>query len=78
MKLCKVERGVTRYQVSFTPGEAKLIAQSKRWAPIIRQQESSRGNVFAMATLTKHQINEVCDYLGVNGREWFAQQGVTV
>lgn len=76
MKLCKVERGITRYQVSFTPYEVTRLKGERRWHNIIRETRTSRGNITAMATLTKSQINEVCDFLGVNGREWFAAQGV--
>ena len=76
MKLNKIERAVTRYQVTFSPGETKQIAADKRWNNIIRPRKTNRGNVTAMAMLTKSQINEVCDFLGVNGREWFAGQGV--
>lgn len=77
MKLNKIERGVTRYQVSFTSGETRRIAADPRWHNIIRPHRTARGNLTALAMLTKVQINEVCDLLGVNGREWLLSKGVT-
>lgn len=63
---------VTRYCVEFSPGETKALRKHPVWSLIIGLR-SNGGGVTAAATLTKTQINQVCDVLGINGREFMQQ-----
>lgn len=75
MRIVKVEV-VTRYQVEFTPAETRVLSKYERWAKVISITSSIHNghgrNPMGRATLTKRQINDVCDELGVNGREFMA------
>lgn len=78
MKVHKVET-VTRYQVTFDPRETALLLADEKWCHVVSTKcsvHNGTGGMFCAATLTKAQINQVCDLLGVNGREWFAAQGL--
>lgn len=60
---------VVRYDVTFTPLETKLLLAHPAW----RHRVAITGNGtnrYGAATLTKSQINDVCDVLGINGREF--------
>lgn len=78
MKVHKVET-VTRYHVTFEPHETKVLRAHPKWQRIVsiagsRDNVRQRaGVVFGAAMLTKKQINEICDVLGVNGREFMAR-----
>lgn len=63
---------VTRYMVSFTPGETKKLAAHPVWQHHIGRV--GRGDKSSQATLSRKEINAVCDVLGVNGREFMATQ----
>lgn len=75
MKIHRAET-VVRYHIAFDPHEAKDLDGH----PVLRNKihvrpdrgggRYSRG---ADAMLTRSEINEVCDALGVNGREFMAR-----
>lgn len=74
MKIHRAET-VVRYHVTFEPHEAKVLDSH----PVLRTKVHVRpdrgGGLYsrgADAMLTKAEINDVCDALGVNGREFMA------
>lgn len=69
MKLQQVET-VVRYQVYLEPPEAAVLGRHPKWRHRIGRRKS--GQPGGDATLTKTELSEVCDVLGVNGREWLA------
>lgn len=69
VKLQQIET-VTRYQIYFDPPEAAVLARHPKWRHRIGRRKS--GQPGGDATLTKTELSEVCDALGVNGREWLA------
>jgi len=73
MKICKIEPSITRYQVTFTPEETAALKRTRRWhnAVSTRSAENNSRPLYGTATLTKSQISQICDELGVNGRERF-------
>jgi hypothetical protein len=75
MRIVKVEY-VTRYQINFTPNETRALLAHPEWSVIVStksSQHNGRGDrPSGCAMLTKKQINEVCDVLGINGREFMA------
>jgi hypothetical protein len=76
MKIVKIEC-VTRYQINFTPAETRTLLAHPRWSAAISTRSSVHNghghNPAGCAMLTKKQINDVCDVLGINGREFMAQ-----
>lgn len=75
MKIVKIEH-VTRYQVNFTPSETLTLLEHPDWRMVVSTKSSQHNghghNPAGCAMLTKKQINEVCDTLGINGREFMA------
>lgn len=77
MKIHRAET-VVRYHVSFLPHEAKVLDQHEVWSKVmhVRPARSYQANCQyhrgAEAALTRNQINDICDVLGVNGREFMA------
>ncbi len=77
MRILRTET-VVRYDVDFSPRETRTLKQHAKWSPLISTKASEHnGNVtIGRATLTKRQINDVCDVLGINGREFMAMPRV--
>ncbi len=75
MKIHSVET-IVRYQVTFSPRETKLLRRRPKWANIISVASSKTkgGAWWGCAQLTKSQISEICDILGINAREFMASQ----
>lgn len=75
MKIVKVEVA-TRYQINFTPAETHVLLKHPKWSAIVSTKSSEHNghgsNPAGCAMFTKKQINEVCDVLGINGREFMA------
>jgi hypothetical protein len=72
MKLHKLET-VIRYQVSFTPGETTRLLAHPKWQHRIGVTQNRGRSRWAGATLTRSEINDVCDVLGINGREFLGR-----
>lgn len=69
MKITRAET-VVRYQVSFTPREVEKLCLHTKWRNRIGIRPMGHGAPrFGDAMLTKTEINDVCDVLGINGRE---------
>lgn len=69
MKLHRVQT-VQRFDVTLEPEEAELLLAHPKWKHRVgnpKPPQTTRD-----ATLTKKELNAVCDVLGVNGREWLA------
>jgi hypothetical protein len=68
---------VVRYQVTFSPDETRTLMAHPEWQHVISTKcavnNGHRGNAIGGATLTKRQLNDVCDVIGVNGRAVFAE-----
>lgn len=75
MRIVKIEH-VTRYQINFTPPETRVLMKHPTWSSVVSIKSSQHNghgrNPAGCAMLTKKQINEVCDVLGINGREFMA------
>lgn len=70
MRLAKIDT-VTRYQVTFEPREVRVLQQHPKWRHRIGVRKTGwRGGD---ATLTKTELSEVADALGINAREWLTQ-----
>lgn len=73
MRIVKSET-VVRYQVEFTPKETRTLLEHQDWRQIISTKSSRHNgygsNPIGKAMLTKRQINDACDVLGINGREF--------
>ncbi len=69
MKICKAET-VVRYSVVFSPGESRTLRAHPKWKHRIGD---NGGAGAAMGNFSKKEINAICDVLGINGREFFAQ-----
>lgn len=66
--------------MSFTALEIDLLAKHPKWSTRIvagGTKMDRRGGMRlqrrGQATLTRSEINDVCDVLGVNGREWLSK-----
>lgn len=73
MRIVKSET-VVRYQVEFSPREMAVLDQHPNWCQVVHPCTKHGCDSWGAATLTKRQINDVCDALGVNGREFMASQ----
>lgn len=73
MKIHRAET-VIRYQVSFTPHEVEKLCLHAKWRNRIGVRPAGHGRSPGSgdAMLTKTEINDVCDVLGINGREYMA------
>lgn len=75
MKIHRAET-VVRYHVTLDPHEAKTIDQHPTLRTKIHVRPDRGGGLYlrgADAMLTRADINEICDALGVNGREFMAR-----
>lgn len=75
MKIHRAET-VVRYHITFDPREAKVIDEHPMLRNKIRVRPDRGGGRYsrgADAMLTRADINDVCDALGVNGREFMAR-----
>lgn len=74
MKINRTET-VVRYDVTLTPWETSVLRNHSKWQAVvsIKSSEHNGGPLFGCATLTRTQINDVCDVIGVNGREFMAR-----
>jgi hypothetical protein len=71
MRLEKTEV-VVRYQVRFDPKEVAVLKRHARWQHRIGlRRHPDRGGD---ATLTKTELSQVADALGINAREWLTRQ----
>ena len=67
---------VVRYHITFEPHEAKVLDEHPTLRHKVHVRPDRGGGRYsrgADAMLTRSDINEACDALGVNGREFMAQ-----
>lgn len=69
---------VTRYDLQFHPRETKLLLAHEKWRHRISVRAATNNkrhpnDQWGAATLTRTELSEVCDVLGVNSREWLAK-----
>jgi len=75
MKIHRAET-VIRYHITFDPHEAKMLDEHPTLRSKIHIRPDRGGGRYsrgADAMLTKSDINEACDALGVNGREFMSR-----
>jgi hypothetical protein len=75
MKIHRAET-VIRYQIAFDPHEAEVLDDHPALRSKIHVRPDRGGGRYsrgADAMLTRSEVNDVCDALGVNGREFLSR-----